>query len=65
MAANPSGIPNSSQIALDVLRVTRGNLRSLGPAGALNALDASSPYVVWLAKVERAIAALEQAEVVR
>lgn len=42
---------------LDVLRVTAGNIRSLGPAGAL--ANVYTPYEVWLAVVEAAIAKAE------
>jgi len=39
---------------LDALQVTAGNIRSLGPAGAL-----PEPYTVWLRVVEDAIATAE------
>lgn len=39
---------------LAILEVTRGNLRSLGPAGALGPVYA--PYTVWLHGVEAALA---------
>lgn len=42
---------------LDVLKTTAGNIRSLGPAGALGSLP--EPYTVWLAVVEAAIAKAE------
>lgn len=41
---------------LAILKTTAGNIRSLGPAGALGALP--TPYEVWLAEVEAAIAAV-------
>lgn len=43
---------------LETLRTTRGNIRSLGPAGALDALPEDlpwMPYRPWLAAVEQAI----------
>jgi hypothetical protein len=57
MANSSVSLNRSPALALQVLRVTAGNIRSLGPAGAL---EACSPYAIWLAEVERAIAALEQ-----
>lgn len=42
---------------LAALKVTAGNIRSLGPAGALGALP--EPYKVWLAVVDAAIAKAE------
>jgi hypothetical protein len=42
---------------LEALRVTAGNIRSLGPAGALDAVP--EPYRLWLAVVESAIAKAE------
>lgn len=42
---------------LNILRVTAGNIRSLGPAGALEPFE---PYRLWLALIEDAI---KQAEV--
>lgn len=39
---------------LEVLKVTAGNIRSLGPAGALDVLPA--PYLEWLRVVDGAIA---------
>ena len=47
----------ATRAALDALQTTAGNIRSLGPAGALG--DPYKPYRPWLALVERAIAALE------
>lgn len=41
---------------LDTLRTTRGNIRSLGPAGAL---EPYTPYRNWLRAVEDAIQAAE------
>jgi hypothetical protein len=42
---------------LDALRVTAANIRSLGPAGALDAVP--EPYRVWLGVVDAAIAKAE------
>jgi len=47
----------ATKAALDALQTTAGNIRSLGPAGALS--EPYTPYRPWLALVERAIAALE------
>lgn len=44
---------------LEVLKVTAGNIRSLGPAGALGTIYA--PYTVWLRVVEDAIQLAESA----
>lgn len=38
---------------LEALRITRGNVASLGPAGAL---EPYAPYRVWLAMIDDAIA---------
>ena len=48
---------------LEALRVTAGNIRSLGPAGALDQVP--MPYVQWLAMVEAAVAKAEGREVLR
>lgn len=45
------------EVALEALRVTEGNIRSLGPAGHLGPLY--SPYVIWLRVVQEAIAICE------
>lgn len=45
--------------ALAVLEVTASNIRSLGPAGALEPYAA---YRIWLAEVEKAIAALKDSK---
>lgn len=39
---------------LEALRVTEGNIRSLGPAGALGPVY--MPYRIWLRVVQEAIA---------
>lgn len=43
--------------ALTTLRVTAGNIRSIGPAGALDLVPV--PYRVWLERVEAAAALAE------
>ena len=48
---------------LDVLKVTAGNIRSLGPAGALSRVY--EPYTVWLQAVEDVIRKAEGVEVSR
>lgn len=42
---------------LEILKTTEGNIRSLGPAGALN--EVWPCYRVWLQLVQEAIAAAE------
>jgi hypothetical protein len=46
---------------LSVLKVTASNVRSLGPAGALEPFE---PYRIWLAEIDRAIG-LAEAEIDR
>jgi len=48
--------PSAGLLAmLEALRTTEGNIRSLGPAGALG--DVYMPYRIWLKVVQDAIAA--------
>lgn len=47
------GFITDREILLDALKVTRGNLRSLGPAGAIG------PYDVWRRIVDDAIESVE------
>lgn len=43
---------------LEILRTSRGNVASLGPAGALGPVY--TPYRVWLAELDSAIALAER-----
>lgn len=45
--------------ALDVLRVSEGNVRSLGPAGQLG--EVYTPYKIWIRVLRDAIAKCEEA----
>jgi len=51
------GVPKAYDEMLGVLRVTEGNIRSLGPAGAI-----PSTYEIWLEEVQRVISLAESAK---
>lgn len=46
---------NSHEALVNILKITAGNIRSLGPAGALE--NVPRPYRIWLDEVEKALAA--------
>lgn len=54
-----SALSTSHAEMLAILKVTEGNIRSLGPAGAL--AHVYSSYEVWLAGVQAAIAKADAA----
>jgi hypothetical protein len=54
-AANVALIASAPEM-LEVLRTTAGNIRSLGPAGAI---EPFTPYLEWLRVVEEVIAQAE------
>ena len=62
VAVGPGEHENASLIAAApemraILRTTRGNIASLGPAGALS--DVYVPYREWLARVDAVLALTE------
>lgn len=56
VSAHLRALDASHQRLIEIVRVTIGNIKSLGPAGALEGVQPYTEYREWLAQLEAAYA---------